>query len=393
MKGNKGFTLVEIIVAMLVMAVTFAGVFVAFMSINKVNVVSRVSQSQASISNSLLEVFYDLPYDKINYNDIKEDIASKLASNYTWEEDDNAFSYSKSDDGATQNIKLNSIRGSASEYSADIVLTSFSVDKEGFEGFSNFDIFKQDGTRTINIYKPETIDTKYEDLVGDEFLKRGEIYAKANDSVIPDRDDFLDHIDCNLNISTVKSGKKSILNANMVFKLNNASTYIGDSLEDTITYPLYENVEIYDFSNLLIFTTNYTSINKIHVNIQNGNSSDMNTACKYNLFLVASAGSYSDDNNPEKYSVESYFEAEKIRNPWGNDALDFKFTQLNPDTNLCKLYTNIKSISVSNNPHFQIYGEKELQNRMYNVDIIVKEKLTGTFEHINETVLVLENGK
>ena len=168
MRDNKGFTLVEIVVAMIVMVIVFAGVFVAFMSIGKVNVVSRVSQTQTNIATAILESFYDTKFHDINEN-MQFNLPEALEINKMSVD----FSTSSSVKAEPINIKFDNISGVASTYSADVVVTPFSTDNDNglivtslalicvpvcvFEGVSAFPLVL-DLTTTIHVsFIPSTL--------------------------------------------------------------------------------------------------------------------------------------------------------------------------------------------------------------------------------------------
>ncbi|HPV70851.1 MAG TPA: type II secretion system protein [Candidatus Magasanikbacteria bacterium] len=65
LKKQKGFTLIEILVSVAILALVLAGVYTVIMYVFKLSYVSRVRVLETQIANEYIEVIRNLPYDDV----------------------------------------------------------------------------------------------------------------------------------------------------------------------------------------------------------------------------------------------------------------------------------------------------------------------------------------
>ena len=426
---NRGYTLSEVVVAMIVLSVTFIGVFTAFMAIRKVNAVSRVGQTEMNIATSVIESFHD-----INYEAIDEDMDFRLPSNLSYTKDDNLVSYSDITDSKI--FRLENINGTVSKFDIDITATP--VDKgENFEIFNNFKVLSDSGTKIINLgYIPSddessseliestegtdsedsdsSIDTSDEELEDesseyveddeltddsddgsseDESSEESESSGEDSDSTVElsgnasgydllavnkfinknnlsmDAEELAQYISNDITVGVSKTDTSVLFTCNMVYSLNYSASY------NKFRINICDEAELEELSNLIILIPDGV-VGSRSISITNG--SNENDVATFNIIVISSKDDVST------YDSKNLFET--------LTDVDFSYEQGIVGDEYVKLLTNVSDVYNTvdiQNKSRKIFELQKSPIRVYNVDVTVHEAVTGTFNHLSKDIVVL----
>lgn len=400
MRNDKGFTLVEVVVCSIIIALLTISLVIAFSSIRQVNKSSSDIDAAVSLSDTIIEKMRTIKYDDIT----EAKLSSKLTlpSEYT--------GYSCSNVSVRENSKsfeINNIVYDLSNLNAKITVSPAdnSINEANFTSIGDIASSTSciiDSRSTTNLYRADFLKNEdgsykdstalsYDNLTVQDLMIQNNQYleAKYNDLasktdgediplwgtgefVLATEDEIYQSLYKTTDVTFTKDGAMFTVNAYVNYKINREDLF-GQS---TITkqYKLIDNKKFKSLTDLYIIYENTKCVSDtltIYNGAKNKNGEAIDNAVELNLFFII----------PNKYTSDYV----TINKSLGNytaivpaNLVINNLVQRDPNPKLVTCYTNVKNLSlgscvaniITNN---RVNKEEDKRTRLYDVTIDIED--------------------
>lgn len=417
-KNDKGFSLVEVLISMVVVSLLLICLVSAFRATRQLNSVASKRDQAINIASSLMEQLKGKEYE-------------------TFEKDDNLnslFKFPKYYD--TQNMTvvknvssnptytISGIEGNLSDYKVTLELFPDTYSDENNVKFPAFESLNEDSTVIIDTYGMNLVyDKNGDDYVQDsdgykynysesgswdnlmllEFKDRNEAYI---DKIYQEKCDEIDaynlaHVDSGIilsypefgvepykyktedelkqlidkkySINVEKHPNYDIISSNIVYKMKDslAPSIIGADVDNTVTYDIIRS-NTYEKVKNVYFLYNESFCDTDTIEVQNGVDNDSSSSADFNLFVLV-MNEYNRDSIDNILNLRS-----DIFKTVNANKLSFSYNQVSPSADLLTLYTNCNQVTTTTSIVKRIdtnyaYRKASKRTRYYGVKITVTD--------------------
>lgn len=419
---NKGFTLTEVIVSMLILVILFLGVFTAFTALQNVNLTANKTQKEIDLGSSILEGMYDVSYDKLanETQTVNFLTTSFIPSNFDYTEAEQTRTILA--DSSIQ-YNLTNIKGSVSDY--DVQVNISPITSVNSKGFSDFTTTSHNNTTILNVNTQDNTDSSYDTVAVNEFLARNKAYIDAKYNEAHNEYERVKYIHDNIN-SSIVVGEEPVLGTvpyvyqdintitnntteNIkihVYKDTNNSYYsfeiqytipedlavewFGDVVQGEQDITINKDTSVPELLNLILLFPK-TICKEETIEVINGKDT-VDSLCSLNFYFI-----YTTNASEYVNEVGHQYDVSNLTFKYKNgESLNLAFP-VNQE-NTPKIYTNVSQIynafnMYSMGKYAQIFELAKAYNRMYNVNVHVLEKTSNTFTELSDSIIVLEQTK
>ena len=420
-KNDKGFSLVEVLVSMVVVSLLLICLVSAFRATRQLNSVASKRDQAINIASSLMEKLKGTEYETIADNE--SNVYNLLADNVFEPFNFDTASIVK-ESALNPTYTISGIEGNLSNYKVTLELFPDNYSDENNVKFPAFESLNEDDTVILDTYGMNLVFNKngddyireddgykysysdtdsWDNLALMEFGDRNKAYidkiyqekcdeiddyneAHADSGIILEYPEFgIDPyryktddelkaiIDKEFSIDIEGHTNYAVISVKIdyIMKDDIAPTVIGEDIDNIVTYDIvrsstYEKIENVYF----LYDESFYDSDTIKVNNGVGDSND--SSIPFNLFVLV-------QNEYNKDAVKSIMDLRSdIYKKATANKLTFKYNQVSPVANLLTLYTNCDKVTVVSPIVTRIdtnyaYRQAEARTRYYGVKITVTD--------------------
>lgn len=391
-KNDKGFSLVEVLISMIVVSLLLICLVSAFRATRQLNSVASKRDQAINIASSLMEKLKGVEYESISDN---ENAVFSLLVENEFEPFDFSTASIVKESALNPTYTISGIEGNLSNYKVTLELFPDSYSDENNVKFPIFESLNEADTMMLDTYGmnlvfnkndenyiKETDEYKYsysdtnswDNLALMEFEDRNKAYInKIGVGAYKTESELKSMIDKEFSIDIKGDTNSAVISVkiNYIMKDSIAPTVIGENIDNTVTYDIVRS-NTYERLENIYFLYNESFYNSDTIKVNNGVVGNNDSSIPFNLFVLVQ-NEYNKDAVKNIMNLRSDIYKKATAN-----KLNFKYNQVSPVANLLTLYTNCDKVKVISPIIKRVdtnyaYRQGESRTRYYGVKITVTD--------------------
>lgn len=391
-KNDKGFSLVEVLITMVVVSLLMICLVSAFRATRQLNSVASKRDQAINIASSLMEKLKGVEYESISDNE--NAVFSLLAENEFEPFDFTTASIVK-ESALNPTYTISGIEGNLSNYKVTLELFPDNYSDENNVKFPVFESLNEADTIMLDTYGMNLVFNKndenyikeadeykysysdinsWDNLALMEFKDRNKAYInKIGVGAYKTESELKAIIDKEFSIDIKGDTNSAVISVkiNYIMKDSIAPTVIGENIDNTVTYDIVRS-NTYNRIENVYFLYNESFYNSDTIKVNNGVDGNNNSSIPFNLFVLVQ-NEYNKDAVKNIMNLRSDIYKKATAN-----KLNFRYNQVSPVANLLTLYTNCDKVKVISPIIKRVdtnyaYRQGESRTRYYGVKITVTD--------------------